>query len=94
VVRRVAFACAVFAVGVVVGIAVLRPAHHGRTKQELRAAAAVAAASGGEVVHVACVVDHCGVVVRRSAATACQGWIVPIRDGTLGRPSRAALAQC
>jgi hypothetical protein len=92
--RRVALACAVFAVGVFAGIAVLRPGHHGPTPQERDARAAVAAASGGQVVQVACTTDHCGVVVRQPGAATCQGWVVPLRNGRLGVPRRSALVHC
>jgi len=93
-VRRVALACAVFAVGISAGIAILRPGHNGMTVQERHAADAVRAASGGDVVRVACASDHCGVVVRAHGAETCQGWVVPLANGTLGAPRRAALAQC
>jgi hypothetical protein len=92
--RRTALACAVFAVGVFAGVAVLRPGHGGMTKQEKAASAAVALASGGRVVQVTCASDHCGVVVRRSGARACEGWIVPRQNGLLGSPRRAALVNC
>jgi hypothetical protein len=91
--RRVALACAVFAVGVFAGVAVLRPGH-GLTQQEKAASAAVARASGDHVIQVTCTTDHCGVVVRRSGAATCQGWIVPRRNGLLGAPRRAALVKC
>jgi hypothetical protein len=93
--RRAAVACAVFAAGVLVGTAVLRPAHHGASALERRARAAVEAASKAKAVDVACAVDHCGVVVRRPGATTCDGWLVPVRrDGALGRPRRTAFAAC
>ncbi len=92
--RRFAIACAVFALGIGVGIAVLNPGHGGRTAQERHAAAAVAGASGGHVVRAACVADHCGVVVRVSGSSVCQGWVVPIAAGTLGVPKRSALVEC
>ncbi len=91
--RRLAIACAVFAVGVVVGTAVMRPAHD--SSQEQSAVRLVEAASGGKEVSVACAPDHCGVVVRRPGAARCDGWIVPVgRQGRLGRPQRAAFADC
>ena len=92
--RRVAIACAVFAAGMVVGIAVLRPAHQGASKIERSASAAVAAASGGHVVRTTCAPDHCGVVVREGGAATCEGWVVPLTGATLGTPRRAALVQC
>lgn len=92
--RRIAIACAVFAMGVAAGVAALRPGHTGPTVQERNAERAVESASGADAVRVACVPDHCGVVVRAGEATRCQGWIVPIRGGVLGRPRRAALADC
>ena len=91
--RRIAIACTVFAVGVVVGVAALRPGHAGLTQRERQAEQAVEAASGGQAGRVACAPDHCGVVVR-TAATRCQGWVVPLANGALGQPRRAALAQC
>ena len=93
--RRVAVACAVFAAGVLVGTAILRPAHRGSSARERHAEAAVEAVSGATALRVACAADHCGVVVRRAGATTCEGWLVPVRgDGALGRPRRAALAAC
>jgi hypothetical protein len=93
--RRVAVACAVFAAGVVVGVAVLRPAHRNATGLEHRATRLVEAASGAKAVRVACVPDHCGVVVHRNGAVTCDGWVVPVDPtGALGRPRRTAFADC
>ncbi|HEV2591439.1 MAG TPA: hypothetical protein VGU02_06050 [Gaiellaceae bacterium] len=92
--RRITVACVVFAIGIAVGDAVLRPGHHGPPKLEREVSGSVAAASGGDVVHVTCVSDHCGVVVRRAGASACQGWVVPLDAGVPGAPRRAALVDC
>ena len=92
--RRIAFACAVFALGVVVGLAVLHPAGNGKTALERAAARAVAAASGGHIVDTTCSADHCGVVVRQRSGPTCQGWVVPLAGGTLGTPRRAAFVDC
>lgn len=92
--RRIAVACAVFAVGVVAGIAALRPGHTGLTRQEQQAEQSVEAASGGTALRVSCAPDHCGVVVRTTGAARCQGWVVPVANGVLGPPRRAALAHC
>lgn len=92
--RRIAIACAVFAVGVVAGVAALRPSHSDLTVRERQAERVVEAASGATALRVLCVPDHCGVVVGSSGAARCQGWVVPVRGGVLEHPRKAALAHC